>query len=150
LKITVSELPSRRLLALRHIGSYRLVGVAFAELVSLADRRGLIGPTTEFLGLSYDNPETTDERALRYDACITSSATDVEAPLLVGEHAGGKHVVHRHVGPYELIPSAFAELLNHVSEFYEFRSGPCVEIYRNDAERTPAAELITDLCVPVL
>ncbi len=107
MELTVNELPPRRLLGLCQYRPYGQVGRSFMELASIGGRRGLIGPDTEFVGLLYDNPATTHEKALRYDACMTSNVTDVDAPLHVIEHSGGKHVVYRHTGSYALLQIAF-------------------------------------------
>ena len=148
--VTVQEFPPRRLLALRHVGPYRNAGGAFAQLVQLAVQRGLLTPSTEFLGLSYDSPDDVDEEQLRFDACITSSAAPAE-PLCEIVHDGGKHAVYRHVGPYQLIEHVFDRLFDAVvfSDIYVVRDAPCVEIYRNDPETVPPAELITDVCIPI-
>lgn len=151
MEVRVEVLPPRRLVALRHVGSYRKAGNAFEQLVALAGARGLIVPGTEFLGLSYDDPEAVGEDALRLDACITSSQDSVDEPLRVIEHAGGRHAVYRHVGPYQLIEHVFDRLFDAVvfSGVHELRDAPCVEIYRNDPASVTPGELITDVCIPI-
>jgi AraC family transcriptional regulator len=150
--VRVITLPARRLLALRHVGSYRNVGDAFARLLAIAAPRNLVTDATEFLGLSYDDPDAIAESALRFDACMTAGGEVVPEPLRWLEHAGGKHAVYRHCGPYQLLEHVFDRMFDLVvfSGEYELRDAPCVEIYRNDPKAVKTEDLITDVCIPIL
>jgi AraC family transcriptional regulator len=150
--VTVVTLPARRLLGLRHVGSYRTVGEAFERLHALAGQRRLIAATTEFLGLSHDDPAAAEESELRFDACITSDCESVQAPLRLLELAGGRHAVYRHQGPYQLLEHIFDRMFDAVvfSSSFELRDAPCVEMYRNDPRLVEEEELVTDVCIPIV
>lgn len=148
----IETLEPLRLLGLRVTGTYRYsVPAAFERLVSIARTNGLIGARTQFLGLSYDNPEMIEASELRFDACITSDADPVDELRRI-DFSGGRFAVYRHTGPYELLEHVFDRLFDAVifSGECELRDAPCLEIYRNDPETTQQKELLTDVCIPIV
>ena len=46
-------------------------------------------------------------------------------------------------------PGVVAENVHRYEAGVTFRSAPCLEIYLSDARTVPAAELVTELCIPV-
>jgi|GEM_PF-2230056 len=106
---------------------------------------------TLVLGLSWDDPQTTPTDKSRYDAAYTFTG---EAPAGVdGVHelAGGTFVQYHHVGPYDELGRAFGEAHRQLRALggYRMREAACLEIYRNDPDKTPPAELVTDVYLPV-
>jgi AraC family transcriptional regulator len=148
----VVELPPLGLLAVRRTGNYRTAApVAFAALLSIAHAHGLIESSTQFIGLSYESPEMCEETQLHFDACISSAAAPV-GELRVTGSPGGTYAVYRHVGPYHFIEHVFDRLFDAVvfSGRFELREAPCVEINLNDPGTAEPADLITDVCIPVV
>lgn len=81
-------------------------------------------------------------------------AAAIEAPppgIELDEVDGGRHAVHRLVGPHERIGQAYRRL------FDEWLPGsgesvaqrPCMELYRNMPSETAPENLVTDVCVPL-
>jgi AraC family transcriptional regulator len=139
-----------RLFGLRHIGPYTGVAQTWAALRDVAGRRKLIGATTRFLGLSYDDPAVAgDERALRYDACITMPMGTPPGELTQIALSGGRHAVLRHRGPYELIGHAFDWMISTLvlTRRVTLREAPFVERYLNYG--VPKTDLETDLAIPI-
>jgi AraC family transcriptional regulator len=151
MKFRVEEFSPVRLLGVRRTGGYRTSApAAFGALVGIVRTYGLIESSTRFIGLSYGSPDVFEESALRFDACVSSDAAPV-GELRRIEHAGGRHAVSRHVGPYHFIEHIFDRIFDAVvfSGKFELREGPCMEINLNDPGTTEPKELITDICIPI-
>ena len=144
---TIGEIGVARI---RHLGPYDEVGPCFDRLMEWAAAVG--ARPGRVLTLSYDDPADVEPESLRSDACIELS-TGAAPPrdITLDTIAPGRYAVSSHRGPYDGIPEAYARLLG----VWLPRSGeevadrPCMEIYRNSPLDTPAAQLVTDLCVPL-
>jgi AraC family transcriptional regulator len=106
---------------------------------------------TLVLGLSWDDPQSTPADRCRYDAAFSFTG---DAPTGVdGVHdlSRGTFVHYRYVGPYDGMGEAFADAHKQLRALggYRMRDGACIEIYRNDPAKTPPAELVTDIYLPV-
>jgi AraC family transcriptional regulator len=140
------------LVALRHEGDYERIGAAFERLNALAVGRGWVGPTTRFFGVYYQDPAATPRSALLSDACLTAPAGfaggDGLQPL---EIAGGRHAALLHVGPYAELHRAYTWLYREwlPASGEEPADRPCVEEYLNNPRNTPAAELRTEIWLPL-
>jgi AraC family transcriptional regulator len=66
----VKELPSIKILFLRHVGPYSQVGATWGRLMSWAGMGGLLGPQTRMLGIVHDDPDVTPADKVRYDAAV--------------------------------------------------------------------------------
>lgn len=148
----IRQRPATKVAFVRHTGPYAAVGTAWGKIYSFAGQRGLLGPTTACIGISRDDPKVTAGEQLRYDACIT---LDREfAP--VGEIGvqtipGGRYAVFLHRGPYEqyqrTYDAIFGDWLPRSGE--QLRDEPAFELYLNHPGETPAAELRTEIWVPL-
>ena len=69
----------------------------------------------------------------------------------VTEVCGGEYATSVHRGPFDRLGETYAWLaLDFMPrEKRSMRSAPCVEIYLTPPERTPPAEVITEVLVPV-
>ena len=68
-----------RIAYVRRLGAYdQGVAEAFARLMTWAGPRRLLGPDTQILGITHDNPHVTEPDRCRFDAAI-SLAEDVDA-----------------------------------------------------------------------
>jgi AraC family transcriptional regulator len=136
----------------RHVGPYANVHKAWSTVCSWAGKRGLLGPETQALGVSYDDPTITPPEKLRYEACITlAQAVEAEGEIGVRTIPGGLYAVCRHKGSYAKLSQTFAMFYGQwlPSSGYTCRNLPPYELYVNDPEKTPEAELLTDIYVPV-
>ncbi len=141
-----------RVAFVRHIGPYAACGEAWGKLCAWAGPRGLLGPQTTMIGISYDDPEITPPEKIRYDACVTvGEEVEPEGEIGVQTLKGGDYAMTVHCGPYEKL----AETYGRISGEWAPRSGrvlssdPCLEIYLNDPHRTPADQLKTEVYVPL-
>jgi len=106
---------------------------------------------TLILGLSWDDPQAVAPEKSRYDAAFTFTGEPPAGVDGVHELAAGTYVEYRHAGPYGELGRAFGEAHRQLHELggYRMRRGACLEIYRNDPAKTPPAELVTDIYLPV-
>jgi AraC family transcriptional regulator len=106
---------------------------------------------TLVMGLSWDDPQTVPPEKSRYDAAFTIPGEPPAGVDGVHELPGGTFAEYRHVGPYDELGRAFGEAHRQLRGLggYRMRKGACREVYRNDPAKTPPAELVTDIYLPV-
>jgi effector-binding domain-containing protein/uncharacterized protein YndB with AHSA1/START domain len=72
-----------------------------------------------------------------------------QAPVRIGQTPEGRNVVAVHVGPYAGLESTYDAIAAYMAVHGLEAAGPRWEQYVSDPGTTPAAELITRVCVPV-
>jgi len=150
--IEVKTLKPQRVVFLRHIGPYDKVGDTWARLGAWAGPRGLFGPATRCLGISYDDPEITPAGKLRYDAAIAvNRPVEPSGEIGVMEMAGGDYATLTHKGPYENLSRAYRALFGGwlPASGRELRDAPAFELYVNSPQTTQPEELLTVIHVPL-
>jgi AraC family transcriptional regulator len=150
--VEIKTLPPQRVVFLRHTGPYDQAGATWGKLSAWAGPRGLFGPATRFIGVSYDDPQITPPEKLRYDAAITvSRPVQPEGEVGVMELAGGEYATLMHKGPYETLGRAYQALLGGwlPQSGRELRDAPCFEVYVNSPQSTRPEDLLTLIHVPV-
>lgn len=152
MQVEIKTLPKMKVAFVRHIGPYNGCGEAWGKLCSWAGPKGLIRPDTLFLGHCHDDPDVTEPEKIRYDACLTvENGVAAEGEIGVQELGGGEYAVAVHKGPYENLKDTYAYMCGvwAPKSGKEIGSMPSIEIYRNDPEKTPPEELLTDVYVPL-
>jgi AraC family transcriptional regulator len=152
--VTIRRSDPVAVIARRHEGDYETIGGTFERLNMTAVGRGWVGPTTRYFGLYYDDPSATPAHARRSDACLTGppgATFDGDPDLRPLTIAGGAYAVLLHVGPYAELHRAYTWLYR---EWLPVSGEdpadlPCVEEYLNNPRTTPAAELRTEIWLPV-
>ena len=150
--VDVRTLDPQRVVFLRHVGPYDRVSATWSRLATWAGMRGLIGPASRFLGVSWDDPEITSVDKLRYDAAITTARpVEPEGDIGVTEIAGGEYATLLHKGPYENLGRTYALLFGAwlPSSGRELRDVPCFEMYLNSPQSARPEELLTVVHVPL-
>ena len=150
--VRIQSLPKMRVACVRNIGPYEKTGPAWKELIEVANKRGLIDKTTDFLGLYYDDPGRTPAEKLRCDVCITVDKGMAALEDLTIKYAGGhEYAMAIHIGPHENLMDTYKFIFEKgLSELRRtYTSGPVIEIYKNDPEHTPPNELVTEVYVPL-
>lgn len=153
MEITIEKLDEQRVAYIRHNGPYEEVGPTWQKLMSWAWPRGLVGPQSKSLGVSYDDPDVTAPEKIRYDACVTVGPdVEAEGDVQVQTIAGGCYAKAVHTGPYESFSDTYVRILGQELPRlgYEPRSEPCVELYLNNPQSTPPEKLVTEIFVPVV
>ncbi|MCX7021823.1 MAG: AraC family transcriptional regulator [bacterium] len=104
------------------------------------------------LGLSWDNPVVIEVDRCRYEAAMAvDEGTKPEGEVGVRRLPGGTYAQYRYVGPYSGLSETFDRLIKVwlAGSGYTMRDEPCLEFYRSDPGKTPPAELVTDIYLPV-
>ncbi|WP_221030818.1 AraC family transcriptional regulator [Actomonas aquatica] len=152
MKVTIKHLPSVLVACVRHVGPYENCGIAWEKICTLLGAEGYIGPGSQLIGISYDDPENTPPAEIRYDAAI-SVPDDFVAPagVTLRRIAGGDYAVLTHQGPYNQVSRAYRHLMGEwlPRSGRELADEPCFESYLNDPDNTPPAELLTDVYLPL-
>lgn len=142
---------SQRVGAVPHRGPYHLIGQAFGHLDTVLSSVEL--PQTQLVAIYYDDPATVPEAALRSDAGILLPDT-FETPVGLTEVVlpAGRYLHGQHVGPYHLLPEAWATLKSrlHTLDGVRRRPGPSYEIYRNTPMTASPDALVTDIFIPIV
>ena len=150
--VEIKTLPPQPIVFLRHVGPYDQVSATWSRLAMWAGMRGLIGPASRFLGISWDDPEITQPDKLRYDAAITlSRPVQPEGDIGVTELGGGDYATLLHKGPYENLSATYREIFGGwlPASGRELRNVPCFELYLNTPQTTRPEELLTMIHVPL-
>ena len=153
MNVEVKDMPDLRVAAVRHIGPYNQIPLAFERLGQIAGSAGLFKPDASMLAIYHDDPETTAQDQLRSEAGITVPA-DARLPKeLVEEHIpAGKYACTVHVGPYEQLGDTWARFMGEWLPASGHRVGPgaSFEIYRNTPMTTPKDQLVTELYISIV
>jgi AraC family transcriptional regulator len=151
--ITIKPMPEMFYVAARMIGPYTAVGPAFQRVCGWAVEAGVMGPDSQVIGLSHDDPNRLPAEHLRYDAAVV--VTRPPGPLPAGLALGALPACHwatlTHQGSYATMPASFHRLFATVAERRDLTPMPlpCMEIYLNTPDHVAAADLLTDLHVAV-
>lgn len=153
-------------LCLRHFGPYEAVNDTWTRLTTIAFDRGLSGPTTQAMGVVYDDPTTTPPERIRYDACLSVEEARIrDVPLAdpLQEFTGirlenltfGESLMTVHYGAYTRITEAYTDMMQRVTLAPDATTRrvrqrpPYVEVYKNNPILTPASELVTEIYFPL-
>ena len=143
-----------KVVALRHVGPYNLIGSKFGPLSRWAGTNGV--PLQAALALYHDNPSETPPQELKSDACLQVSEdfkleNSNGLELRVDEVPGGTYARATHWGPYEGLGDAWARFLGQAVPSLGKEPGPITfEIYMNDCSQVKPEEIQTDLYCSVL
>ncbi|MBZ5582519.1 MAG: GyrI-like domain-containing protein [Acidobacteriia bacterium] len=150
--VEIKTLQPQRIAFVRHVGPYEGVHAAWGRLCGWAGPRGLLGPSTRFIGISYDDPQITPPDKLRYDAAIAlNRPVQPEGEIGVTEIAGGEYAVISHRGPYENLSRTYQLVFGAwlPKSGRDLRDAPCFEVYLNSPQFTRPEDLLTAIHVPL-
>lgn len=150
-QVEIKDLPETRVAYVRSVGPWESIAAAYQKLYAFVADHG-IDVAGGGLGISYDDPVVTDPSQLRFDAAVpvpegVHGSDDVKIRVI----GSGPHAVTRYRGPYTQMHAWYVEL---VGRWFP-RSGRqpadagCLELYLNDPHTADAADLLTDICVPI-
>lgn len=154
MNINVRELPNYKVAYVRHVGSYLDTHVAWSQLGSWAGKNNLFPPTQWFIGISLDDPATTEEYACRYDACVTipedfpdDGSTAVQYQTL----AGGLYAQYPFYDTIDKFAIAYQVVYGQwlPSSEYDPDDRYCLEFCMNNPLDDPEGKAKIDLYVPI-
>lgn len=154
MNISVTQLPPLEVAYVRHVGSYLETYHAWQKLGQWAHEHQLYPPEQYFIGISLDDPNTTEELACRYDACVTLPAQFIkqaDAVVQFKQLPGGlygKYVFYDTLDKFAIAyQSVFGQWLPN-SE-YEPDDRDCLEFCMNDPSTDPEGKAKVDLYIPI-
>lgn len=152
--VVITARPARRLAAVRHIGPYNQIPLAFERLGQLLGpaAQALHAAGSDMMAIYYDDPESVPPTELRSDAAVVVP-DDFALPSGIAEQRlqAGPYACTVHVGPYEHLGDTWARFLGEwlPASGRRLRNEPSYEVYQNDPRTTPKTELRTELCLPL-
>lgn len=153
--VTVIDFPETPVAALEHQGAPALLNDTAARFIEWRKTTGLSPvQSSETFGIAYDDPQTTQPEAFRFDICGSVREAVPANPQGVVNKVipGGRCAVVRHCGSHDRIGEAayylYREWLPGSGE--ELRDFPLFFHYHNLMPETPEHELVTDVCLPLL
>ena len=96
----------------------------------------------------YSESETTFDVAVPVTAADAARAAG-HADVKGGATQAGRALKTVHVGPYTTLSVTYDALMAHMGREGLTAAGPCREVYRNDPDATPEAELVTEIYFPL-
>ena len=131
----------------------RIMAQVLPEAWSAAERLGLRAVMPFARYLSFEASDTEIEPPLiEFEAGVL-----VDGLVLHGEGRvepiqlpGGDVAVACHVGPYELLSQTYDLMQRWIIAHERVSSGPMWEVYLDDPETTPVAELRTEVVIPLV
>jgi len=151
--VTIKDMSDFRAAGVLHKGPYRKLGGAFNKLGSILMAKSLMQEVSELFVIYHDPPESKPDEDLRSHVAVkTQSAFPSELKDLEYFNVdGGQYAVLEHTGPYPTLKSAYDWLYGHwlPNSGMEPRDAPPLEVYINDPRKTSAAELRTDIRLPL-
>lgn len=136
----------------RHRGSYDTVPHAWQTFVAEASAAALLGPHTQLVGRYWDDPDITPADRQRYDVgYAVPTGTPAPPGYSIDRLGGGRWAVMVHTGPYTTLSETYIDLVGRwlPQEGLMAADGPCIEVYLNSPEDTPAHALQTEVWAPL-
>jgi AraC family transcriptional regulator len=151
----IKSLNQIRLIYLRIIAEYgksRVYKDAWSELVNYAKNNNLLTTESEYIGLSFDDPDITHKHLCRFNACI-STEIDFKATGKFGNMCltGEKYAIFTlkgsYSGLYNLYKNIYMQWLP--KSKLRLRNSMPFEKYLNNPDKVTENEILTEVYIPV-
>lgn len=154
LKPKIREIASMYVIYVNSIGAYEKKGTeqAWKKVCKFAEEKGLFGRSTEFIGISHDDPKVTEAEKLRYDACVVvEKKVEPQGEVGLKTIEGGKYAVFMHKGAYENFQNTYNFIYGSwlPESGMELRELPGFEKYLNSPDKTKPENLKTEIYIPI-
>lgn len=153
MKPEIKTINDQAVIFVRKTGNYGVAAEnAWNKVMEFAGKKNIINAGTKFIGISYDDPDVTEEKKLRYDACITiENEVFPEGEAGVQVIKGGLFAVFLHEGSYNNLKQTYRNIFGNwlPSSGMKPRDVPCFEVYHNCAQQVKEEELKTEIYIPV-
>lgn len=129
-----------------------IMGEVLPEAWSTAERLGLrpVMPFARYFAFDaplaeFEAPQIEFEAGWLTDGAVTHG----DGRVVPVELPGGEVAVATHVGPYELLSQTYDLMQRWITEHDRISSGPMWEVYLDDPDTVPVAELRTEIVIPL-
>jgi AraC family transcriptional regulator len=156
-EVEIRHVEPMEILSVDHVGPYMQIGNAFDVLCGWLAKHNLLTAEIKMIGVYYDEPSVVEENALRSKAGVllrdsVRASVTVSPPVSFTHVKGGEYAVLRYQGPYADMRAAYEWLYGTwlVQSGREAADAPAFEAYLNTPQDTAPADLITEICVPLV
>ncbi|PIF05444.1 MAG: AraC family transcriptional regulator [Draconibacterium sp.] len=151
----IVELEPKHLLYLRIIAKYGTTPDykrAWSQLISYAHTKHLINENSEYIGISFDDPNITEEKKCRFYACVsTDKKIKAEAAFGTFTIEEGKFARFIHKGAYsglnDLYQAIYAAWVP--DNYDKIRNSNSFEKYLNSPDKVKEDDLLTEIYIPI-
>ncbi len=150
--VKISKTTGYRLLGLHHSGDYHQIASAFDRVGAYGAAHGLVNPTTDFIGIYFDDPQTVPTAKLRSFAGIgVSEAVKPDGDFQIMTIPAGPVATLLFKGPYPELERVYQSLYREwlPASGREPADHPCFERYLNSPQEVPPTELLTEIVMPL-
>lgn len=154
MNISIKELPDLEVACVRHVGSYLETYLAWIKLGEWAAKHQLFPPEQQYIGISLDDPASTEEQDCRYDACITipkgfvqNGGPEIQYKTL----PGGLYGLYQYYDTIDRFSLAYQSIYGSwlPESGYEPDERHCLEFSMNNPAEDPEGKAKIDLYVPI-
>jgi len=154
MNISIEELPEYEIAYVRHVGSYLDTHIAWRNLGEWTAKHRLYPPNQYFIGISLDDPNTTEENECRYDACVTlpqSFVKENHGDVQFRKLPGGLYGLYRFYDTIDKLGIAYQSIFGQWLPNSEFDPDErdCLEFCMNNPFEDPEGKAKVDLYVPI-
>lgn len=133
-------------------GTQKVYDKAWGELNQFATDNNLLKTSNEWLGISFDDPSTTQSNKCRFYACLTiDKPINPRGKIGCKNIKGGLYAIFTHKGSY----SGLNEYYKNIwfgwlpSANYRLRQATFFEKYINNPDKVKEEDIITEIYIPV-
>ena len=154
LSVAIKELPSYRVAYIRNIGPYRSESNARAMelLLGWALAKGFLDGSMRFMGVCWNDPETTPPQECIFDACLTiPENVQDDGEVRIQYLPGGKLAVLHCEADWETISTIRKRLFNEwlPASGFQRDDRPLFFIHYNNHNMNRLKLAIVDMCLPI-
>jgi AraC family transcriptional regulator len=154
LSVAIKELPSYRVAYIRDIGPYRSESNARAMelLLGWALAKGFLDGSMRFMGVCWNDPETTPPQECIFDACLTiPENVQDDGEVRIQYLPGGKLAVLHCEADWETISTIRKRLFNEwlPASGFQRDDRPLFFIHYNNHNMNRLKLAIVDMCLPI-
>lgn len=151
----ICEIEEKQLIYTRVIAPYgtqKLYDKAWEELNQFASENNMLHQANEWIGISFDDPETTDTKKCRFYACLVIDETIVATGKIgCKKIKGGLYAIFTHKGSYSRLSDLYKQIWFGwlPKSGYSLRKATFFEKYINNPDLVNAENLITEIYIPI-
>lgn len=146
-QITIRRIEAMNLEYRRFIGNYREgLRQAWCDFCAAMAGKHPLGPNTQSVGISYDDPLITDENRCIYDMCLPVNEVSC---IHIHKIPAGDYACYEFHDRLENLITGFNRLFALWMPFcgYDLDDRPCLELYRSGLD--DAGRIHLEICVPL-
>lgn len=151
----ICEIEQKNLVYIRVIAPYgtkEIYNRAWGELHQFASANNLLHESNEWLGISFDDPETTHTNKCRFYACLTiDKPVATTGKIGCKNIKGGQYAVFTHTGSYRGLNEYYKNIWFGwlPTSNYRLRQATFFEKYVTNPDQVKEEDIITEIYIPV-